>query len=112
MNHINTGLTALENGRQQQKNDPTKTFELRAMADSLEETAKKTKDLSLATPELKALAQRYEAMTLQIAKDARGVAEAYEKNDVARLTKAQTTLNETLKLEDPIIDDLNKFCSQ
>jgi len=109
---INAGLEQLENGQQQRKNDPTGTVELRAMAAVMDQAAVSTAKLSLATPELKSLANRYEAMSKDIAKNARELADAAEKKDLDKLGKAQNALNDALKLEDPIVDDLNKFCSQ
>lgn len=112
MGVINDGLVELENGRQQQKNDPTHTVELRAMSESLEKTSAKVGQLSITTPEVKALGDRYQAMVKEVAKSTREVIDAHEKSDVARMAKAQSQLNEALKLEDPIVDDLNKLCSQ
>lgn len=112
MGLVNTGLEQLENGRQQQKNDPTKTVELRKMADQVEKTSTDAAALSIATPEVKTFSTRYASMTKDIAKNAREVADAHEKNDLSRLEKARAALNETLKLEDPLVDEINKFCGR
>lgn len=112
VNVINAGLEQLENGQQQRKNDPTGSVELRAMATVMDQAAQSAAQLSLSTPELKTLANRYEAMTKEIARTARELADAADKKDLDRLSKAQNALNDALKLEDPLVDELNKFCSQ
>lgn len=109
---VNSGLGELESGQQQVKNDPTRTTELRAMADVMEKVAGTAAGIELTVPELKQLSQRYQAMAKDTAKNAREVALAYEKHDAEAQRKAQTALNDTLKLEDPIIDELNKFCGE
>ncbi|MFO0553375.1 MAG: hypothetical protein U0271_33635 [Polyangiaceae bacterium] len=109
---INTGLDTLESNRQQTKNDPTKSVEARSMAASMEKVAEDIKALELKTPELKDIAKRYEAMARDVAKFAREGAEASEQKDVAAVNKAHASLNESLKLEDPIINDLNAACAK
>ncbi|NUP05540.1 MAG: hypothetical protein HOW73_05720 [Polyangiaceae bacterium] len=112
MGLLNEGITELENSRQQQKNDPTKMVELRKLADLMENLARRADELGISTPEVKALAQRYAVMGRDVAKSAREVADAQEKNDVSGVAAARTKLNEVLNREDPIVDELNKFCSQ
>ena len=107
---VNGGLTQLEAAQQQVKNDPTRTNELRSMADVMDKTAVDTAAIELTTAELKQLSQRYQTMAKDTAKNAREVAIAYEKHDAEGQRKAQIALNDALKLEDPIIDDINKFC--
>lgn len=109
---VNGGLTQLEAAQQQVKNDPTRTNELRSMADVMDKAAADAAALELTTGELKQLSQRYQTMAKDTAKNAREVALAYEKHDAEGQRKAQVALNEALKLEDPIIDDINKFCGE
>ncbi|MBK6513852.1 MAG: hypothetical protein IPG04_06940 [Polyangiaceae bacterium] len=109
---VNEGFAQLENGRQQQKNDPTQTVELRAIADLVDKTANKASGLSAATPEVKSMAGRYAAMLKEVAKSSREIADAHEANDLARVEKGRMALNAALKNEDGIIHDLNTFCSR
>ncbi len=108
---INRGIEALEKGQKQEKNDPSGTVELRAMADTADKTAEEATKLSLALPETKAIAQRYAAMAKEVSKAARDVAEAAEKKDLDRLAKARTALTGAVEKEDPILQDLNKLCA-
>ncbi|MBL8744633.1 MAG: hypothetical protein JNK04_26170 [Myxococcales bacterium] len=112
INVVNSGLSELENGKQQAKNDPSQSTELRLMADALEKAGAAAAQLELTVPELKAISLRYQAMARDLSKHARDVADAAEKKDNDKLQKARGLLNETLKLEDPIVDDLNKFCAE
>lgn len=112
MGLVNQGLADLENSRQQQKNDPTRTVELRAMADSMEKTSETASKLPITDPEVRGLAQRYGAMARDISARARAVADAHEIKDLVLQTDARTKLNDALKLEDPLVDELNTLCSQ
>jgi hypothetical protein len=108
---INRGIEALEKGQKQEKNDPTRTQELRAMADTADKIAEEASRLELGLPETKSLAQRYHAMLKDISKAAREVADAAEKKDLDRATKGQAVLAEAVRKEEPILDELNKFCA-
>jgi hypothetical protein len=110
MGVVNQGLMDIENSRQQQKHDPTKTVELRAMADIVEKSSTKASALTVTTPEVRDLVGRYAKMTKDVATEARSAADAHEKGDLVKLAEAQTKLNVALKQEDPLIDDLNKLC--
>ncbi len=112
INVVNGGLQELENGQQQAKNDPSQSTELRVMADALDKAGAAAAQLELTVPELKAISQRYQAMARDVSKYAREVADAADKKDLDKLQKSRAQLNETLKLEDPIVDDLNKFCAE
>lgn len=109
---VNQGFEQLENGRQQQTNDPTKTTALRAIADLMDQTGAKASQLNASTPEIKSLAGRYAAMLKEVSKTSREIADAHEANDLARAEKAKAALNAALKNEDGIVHDLNSFCSR
>ncbi len=109
---VNAGLKDLENGQQQAKNDPSHSAEVRAMAAAMEQAATKTAELSFTIPELREIAQRYQTMAKNVAKFARDIGDASDKKDMDALGKARTALNDALKQEDPIVDDLNKFCAE
>ena len=108
---INKGISDFGKSQKQEKNDPTGTVELRAMADVAEANAAETAKVSLTYPELKGLSQRYQDMSREIATHARAVAEAAEKKELDKMSKAQSALAEVLKKEDPLLEELNKFCA-
>jgi len=112
INVVNGGLQDLENGQQQAKNDPSESTELRVMSGALEKAGAAAAQLELTLPELKAISLRYQAMARDVSKHARDIADAADKKDLDKLAKSRALLNETLKLEDPIVDDLNKFCAE
>jgi hypothetical protein len=108
---INQGIGSLEKGQKQEKNDPSGTVELRAMADTADKTADDASKLELSLPETKGIAQRYAAMAKDVAKAAREIADAAEKKDLDRIAKGRQALTAAVEKEDPIIQELNKLCA-
>lgn len=108
---INLGIGSLEKGQKQEKNDPSGTVELRAMADTADKTAEAATKLELTLPETKAIAQKYAAMAKDVAKAAREIADAAEKKDLDRIAKGRTALTAAVEKEDPIVQELNKLCA-
>ncbi len=112
MGVINTGLDQIETSQQQLKNNPDRTVELRAMADALEKLAIDAGAVTLETPELRELSGRYQKMAKEAAVHARALADAEKEKKLEDVKKAKTALNDTFKLEDPIVSDLNKTCAR
>jgi hypothetical protein len=112
MGVINRGLDQIETSQQQLKNNPDRTVELRAMADALEKLAAEAGAVPLETPELRELSGRYQKMAKEAALHARALADAEKEKKLEDVKKAKTSLNETFKLEDPIVLDLNKTCAR
>ena len=112
MGVINRGLDQIETSQQQLKNNPDRTVELRAMADALEKLATEAGAVSLETPELRELSGRYQKMAKEAALHARALADAEKEKKLEEVKKAKNSLNETFKLEDPIVLDLNKTCAR
>ena len=108
---INRGIGALEKGQKQEKNDPSGTLELRAMADTADKTADEASKLELSLPETKGIANRYGQMAKDVAKAAREIADAAEKKDLDRIAKGRTALTAAVEKEDPIVQELNKLCA-
>lgn len=108
---INQGIGSLEKGQKQEKNDPTGTVELRAMADTADKTADAAAKLELTLPETKAIAQKYAAMAKDVAKAAREIADAAEKKELDRIAKGRSALTAAVEKEDPIVQELNKLCA-
>lgn len=112
MGVINTGLDQIEASQQQLKNTPDRIAELRAMADSLDKLAENAGAVKLETPELRELSTRYQKMAKEAANQARLLADAESAKKLDEVKKAKTALNDAIKLEDPIVADLNKTCSR
>ena len=108
---INRGISSLEKGQKQEKNDPSGTLELRAMAETADKTAEEAQKLALSLPETKGIAQRYGAMAREVAAAAREIADAAEKKDLDRVAKGRTALTAAVEKEDPIVQELNKLCA-
>jgi hypothetical protein len=112
MGVINTGLDQIEANQQQLKNTPDRIAELRAMADSLDKLAENAGAVKLETPELRELSTRYQKMAKEASNQARLLAEAESAKKVDEVKKAKSALNDAIKLEDPIVADLNKTCAR
>jgi methyl-accepting chemotaxis protein len=84
--------------------------ELRALATEMDNIAKAADAVNLTTPELVKLSQRYQDLTKEVATAARELADAVAAVDVEKRDKLQTRMEETVKREDPLVEDLNKFC--
>ncbi len=84
--------------------------ELRALASEMDNVTKQIEKVALSTPELQKLAQRYQELGKDVAASARELADATDAVDVEKINKLQTRMEEAVKREDPLIDDLNKFC--
>ena len=59
---------------------------------------------------LKKMRDEYHKMSKDIAKAERALASAAQDRDTARRTAAEATLDSAVKLEDPLVDQINKFC--
>jgi len=84
--------------------------ELRALATEMDEVGKLSEKVALTTPELQKLSQRYVELTKDLATTARELAEAVDAVDVEKSTKLQGRMEEIVKKEDPLVEELNKFC--
>ena len=109
---VNDGVQRLEQVKKQQKNDPTGQLEVLAMADAMEKASRDAAALKLDLAELRDLSGRYQAMTKAIAASARAVVAHAEKKETEPMKKAQQELNEAFKLEDGILEGLNKACAE
>jgi TPR repeat protein len=84
--------------------------DLRGMADAMDRAAEHTARLPLTLPELTRQNAEYQEMARGVAKAARALATAWDKNDRAAIKAAQAELDKAVKREDPIIDAINKTC--
>ncbi len=84
--------------------------ELRALASDMDDIVKKAAKVELSLPELSKLRERYGAMVSEVAEAARKLAGAVDKVDVEKMTKAQNRMERAVKREDPLVEEINKYC--
>jgi len=106
---INAGVVNLEKAPKSDA-DPTGVSGLRAMADALDKVAADAGSVQLTLPELKKMRDEYQRIAKDIAKAERELAAAAQDKDGARRTAAESTLDAAVKQEDPLVDQINKFC--
>jgi len=90
--------------------DPSGTAELKSMADSMDKVAADAAKVELTLPELKKYSADYQTMAKDVAKAARDMAAAADAKDLAKINAAQGALDKAVKQEDPLVDQINKFC--
>jgi hypothetical protein len=106
---INAGVVSLEKAPKNEA-DPTGVSDLRAMADAMDKIAAEAQSVELTLPELKKLRDDYQKMAREIAKAERDLASAAQDRDTARRAAAESTLDIAVKQEDPLVDQINKYC--
>lgn len=117
---INSGVVGLEKAPKNE-GDPSGVSDLKAMATSMDGVAAETASVQLTLPELKKLRDEYQKMAKDIAKAERELAAAAQEQGgatdpdkraqaLARRSAAETTLDTAVKQEDPLVDQINKFC--
>jgi outer membrane murein-binding lipoprotein Lpp len=84
--------------------------ELRSLADEMEAISAETKKVQISLPDLQKISERYQTMVGDIAAAARELAVAVDSVDRENMTKAQGTLDQAVKREGPLVEDLNKYC--
>jgi hypothetical protein len=106
---INAGVVSLEKAPRNEA-DATGVSDLKAMAEAMDKIAAQTAGLPLTLPDLKKLRDEYQKMSKEIAKAERDLAAAAQDRDTARRSAAEAALDAAVKLEDPLVDQINKFC--
>jgi hypothetical protein len=106
---INAGVVAVEKTPKNEA-DPTGVADLRAMADAMDKVAADAAAVQLTIPELKKLRDDYHKMVKDIAKAERELATAAQERDTTRRGAAESTLDGAVKQEDPLVDQINKYC--
>ena len=106
---INVGVVSLEKAPKNEA-DPTGISDLRAMADAMDKVGADAAAVQLTMPELKKLRDEYHRMAKDIAKAERELAGAAQERDAARRSAAEGTLDAAVKQEDPLVDQINKYC--
>jgi hypothetical protein len=103
---INEGIRSLENSA----GTSTGADDFRQMADVLDGVKAKVTNVRLTLGPLKEYAAAYRKMTSEVAKSAREMAAAADAMDMAKLTSAKAALNKAVAMEDPLVDEINRFC--
>lgn len=112
---INKGVQSLNN-KSAGGADPSGIATYKSMADEMDKVAADVAKIELSTPELKKFSADYQAMAKDVAKAARDLAavaadkEPDEAKKAAKLATAQAAVEKAVKAEDPLIDNINKFC--
>lgn len=106
---INAGVQSLEK-QDKFEGDSSGIAALKAMADVLDKLAADSAKVQLTAPELQGYATEYQAMAREVSRSAREMAAAAEAKDEKKLGLAQATMERAVKQEDPLIDNINKFC--
>jgi hypothetical protein len=106
---INAGVVSLEKAPKNEA-DSTGVSDIRAMADAMDKIAADAQNIQLTLPELKKLRDDYQKMAKDIAKAERELASAAQDRDATRRATAESTLDLAVKQEDPLVDQINKYC--
>jgi len=106
---INAGVVGLEKAPRNDQ-DPTGIADLKAMAASMDKVAADTAAVQLTIPELRKMRDDYQKMAREIAKAERDLASAAEDRNAAKRSAAEAALDTVVKQEDPLVDQINKYC--
>jgi hypothetical protein len=104
---INSGVVSIEKTPRNEA-DPTGVSDLKAMAEAMDKIAGEAAGVQITVPELKRLRDDYQKMAKEIARAERELAGATQDRD--KRTAAEAALDAAVKLEDPLVDQINKVC--
>lgn len=88
----------------------TAVSDLRALADEMDAIAKKAEAAPITIGELQKLSGDYRAMATEVAAAARELATAVDNVDGEKMKKAQERIVTAVQKEDPLIEQINRFC--
>ena len=106
---INGGVQTLEKTPKTEA-DPTGVSDLRGMAQAMDKVASEIGGVQLTIPEIRKFSTDYQKMVKDIAKAERELAVAAEGRDQPKRSAAEIALDAAVKPEDPLVDNINKFC--
>lgn len=106
---INGGVQALEKTPKTEA-DPSGVNDLRGMAQAMDKVATDVGGVQLTVPEIRKFSADYQKMVKDIAKAERDLAKAAEDRDQPKRLAAESALDTAVKPEDPLVDNINKFC--
>jgi len=106
---INAGVVSLEKAPKNES-DPSGIADLRGMAAAMDKVAADVGGVQLTLPELKKLRDDYQKMARDIAKAERELADAAAERNATRRSAAEGALDAVVKGEDPLVEEINKYC--
>jgi len=106
---INAAVDSLMKGSSA-GSDSSAAEELNALAGQMDAVAVDAAKVELTVPELKKFADDYRKMAETVAAAARETAAAVDAKDAAKVSSAQERMEKAVKEEDPLVDDINRFC--
>lgn len=106
---INGGVQTLEKTPKTEA-DPSGVNDLKGMAQSMDKVATDIGGVQLSVPEIKKFSTDYQKMVKDIAKAERELAAAAAERDQPKRSAAEIALDTAVKPEDPLVDNINKFC--
>jgi hypothetical protein len=107
---INAGVEKVQKGTSSAPDGGGAVSDLRALAEEMDGISKEAARVELSLPELMKLSKDYQAMATEVATAARELAGAVDNVDVEKMAKAQERMDQAVKREDPIVDEINKYC--
>jgi hypothetical protein len=108
---INDGVMRLESTTHGMA-DSSGIGDLNRMADTMEETAGIAAKLQLTDPELVRLGGEYVTMARDVVRAARRMGMAAQAKDATAIAAAHRDMEAAVKREDPLVDELNRFCQE
>lgn len=106
---INTGVVRLEKAPKNET-DATGITDLKAIADAMDKVAADAGQVQVTLKEVKRFRDDYQKMVRDIAKAGHDLAAAAQEKDTAKQATAQSALDAAVKQEDPLVDQINKYC--
>jgi hypothetical protein len=103
---INESVTKVTRSAQK---DPPST-ELLRLASDMQDTMTRLTRVELTDARLEAFAERYRAMAGEISSSAKGLAKATDGFDPQGMQASELSFETALKLEDPLVTELNSYC--
>jgi hypothetical protein len=108
---INDGVMRLESTANGMA-DSSGVGDLNRMADTMEETAASATNLQLTDPELVRLGAQYVTMAREVVRAARRMAIAAQTKEGTAMAAAHRDMETAVKREDPLVDEINRFCQE
>jgi uncharacterized protein YukE len=107
---INNGVDRILKGMSGGTDGGAAVSELKSLAEEMDGIAAETGKVQISLPELQGLAKDYQGMVTEVATAARELAQAVDNVDVEKMGKAQTRMDQAVKREDPLVEQINKYC--
>jgi DNA repair ATPase RecN len=107
---VNGGVDRVQKNINTAPDGGTAVSELNTLAGEMDAIAAETGKVEVTLPELQKFSKRYQTMVGEIAAAARELAAAVDNVDREKMNSSQQQLDQAVKAEGPLVDELNKFC--